>query len=286
MMMNQIRTLCALLFLTLGGMGAWVWKLNEKHAFVEGELRKAETSKAIALALKEKDYDEARAANDAKHQEDFRKLNAEYASKLDDLRKRERVKLAQAYEQFSGILDGDKKTLEYINVIEQKVKSGAAISRDEAEKLAVIATGLTYLQKQYAKPFEEFGELEAYLQKRATTQIETPNMHNSFWKRMFSREFREKEREFYRTEGERRGFQDAQSRFSEAYAAAQKRMAGVNLEMDKTIAKLSDVIEDKQTNTLDLTDFFNQARKALNAHQKLLEFEPEPARPLIESVRP
>ncbi|MCE9520545.1 MAG: hypothetical protein K8R87_13450 [Verrucomicrobia bacterium] len=286
MMMNQVRAVYALLFLTLGGMGAWVWKLNEKQALIEQELRKAETSKAVALALKEKDFEDARAADEAKHQEDLRKLNTEFESKLEDFRKKERVKLAQAYEQFSGILDGDKKTLEYLNLIEQKVKSGAALSGAEAEKLAVIATGLTYLQKQYTKPFEEFSELEAYLQKRASTQIDTPNMRNSFWKRMFSREFREQEREFYRTEGERRGFQDAQGKFSEAYAAAQKRMAGVNLEMDKTIEKLNDVIQEKPTSMPDLADFFNQARKALNAHQKLLEFEPDLTKPLNESVRP
>jgi hypothetical protein len=286
MMMNQVRTVYALLFLTLGGMGAWVWKLNDKQGLMEQELRKAETVKAVALAQKDKDHEDARTADDAKHQDDLRKLNVEFEAKLDDLRKKERVKLAQAYEQFSGILDGDKKALEYLNLIEQKVKDGTAISGAEAEKLAVIATGLTYLQKQYAKPFEEFSELEAYLQKRASTQIDTPNMRNSFWKRMFSREFREQEREFYRTEGERRGFQDAQGRFSEAYAAAQKRMAGVNLEMDKTIAKLNEVIQEKPSNMPDLTEFFNQARKALNAHQKLLEFEPDLTKPLSEGVRP
>jgi hypothetical protein len=284
--MNQIRALYALLFLCLGGMGAWVWKLNERQALVEGNLRKAETDKAVALARRDKDHEEARAAADARHRDDLQKLNADYETKLDELRRQERVKLAQAYEQFSGILDGDKKTLDYLNLIEAKVKSGDALSKAEAEKLAVIATGLAYLQKQYTKPFEDFGELEAYLQKRASIPLETPNMRNSFWKRMFSREFREKEREFYRGEGERRGFQDAQGRFSEAYAAAQKRMAAVNLEMDQTLGRLADIIQEKQANAPDLSGFFNQARKALTAHQKLLEFEPDPVKPVIEGAKP
>ena len=122
--MNQVRALYALLFLTLGGMGAWVWKLNEKQAVVERDLRRTETSKVVALAQKDKEHEEARAAADARHQQDLQKLNADYEAKLDDLRKKERLKLAQAYEQFSDILDGDKKTLDYINLIEQKVKSG------------------------------------------------------------------------------------------------------------------------------------------------------------------
>lgn len=284
--MNQVRALYALLFLTLGGMGAWVWKLIEKQGVIEGDLRKVETSKAVALAQKDREHEEARAAGDARHRQDIQKLSADYEAKIEEIRKLERVKFARAYEQFSDILDGDKKTLEYINLIEQKVKSGQMLSKAEAERLAVIATGLTYLQKQYTKPFEDFGELEAYLQKRASAQIETPNMRNAFWKRMFSREFREKERELYRSEGERRGFQDAQARFSEAYAAAQKRMAGIQLDMDQTIAKLNDIIQEKQAKTPDFADFFDQARKALSAHQKLLEFEPEPMKPVIEGAKP
>lgn len=284
--MNQVRALYALLFLTLGGMGAWVWKLVEKQGTIERDLRKVETSKAVELAQKDKEHEEAGAASDARHQQDIQKLSADYEAKIDEIRKRERVKFAQAYEQFSDILDGDKKTLDYINLIEQKVKSGQSLSKAEAEKLAVIATGLTYLQKQYTKPFEDFGELEGYLQKRASAQIETPNMRNAFWKRMFSREFREKERELYRSEGERRGFQDAQARFSEAYSAAQKRMADIGLDMDQTIAKLNDVIQEKEAKAPDFADFFDQARKALSAHQKLLEFEPEPVKPVIEGAKP
>lgn len=284
--MNQVRALYALLFLTLGGMGAWVWKLIEKQGALERDLRGVEVSKVVALAGKDKEHEEARAASDARHRQDLQRLNADHEAKIEEIRRRERVKFAQAYEQFSNILDGDKKTLDYINLIEQKVKSGQMISKAEAEQLAVIATGLTYLQKQYTKPFEDFGELEAYLQKRASTQIETPNMRNAFWKRMFSREFREKERELYRSEGERRGFQEAKGRFSEAYSAAQKRMAAISLDMDRTIAKLSDVIQQKQANTPDLSDFFEQARKALGAHQKLLEFEPEPVKPVIEAPKP
>lgn len=284
--MNQVRALYALLFLTLGGMGAWVWKLVERQGAIERDLRKVETSKAVELARKDQEFEDARAADNARHQQDLQKLNADHEVKIEEIRSRERVKFAQVYEQFSNILDGDRKTLDYINLIEEKVKSGQMVSKAEAEQLALIATGLTYLQKQYTKPFEDFGELEAYLQKRASVQIETPNMRNAFWKRMFSREFREKERELYRSEGERRGFQEARSRFSEAYAAAQKRMGEVSLNMDQTIAKLSDLIQEKQAGTPDLSQFFDQARKALSTHQKLLEFEPEPVKPVIEGAKP
>ena len=193
--------------------------------------------------------------------------------------------MATAFEQFGGILDGNKKTLDYINLLEKKVKSGEAISKNEAEQLAIVATGLGYLQKQYSKPLERFSELESYLSRRASANVESPNMNNSFWKRIFNREFREKEREFYRTEGERRGFQDAQTKFSQAYADAQKQMGSVSLETDRLIAGLNGIIEEKTQNSPDLSEFFNQAKKALTTHQKLLEFEPEVVKPQMTKLQ-
>lgn len=284
--MNQVRTLWALLVLTLGGMGAWVWRTNENFKVAEKAALKANADKTSALAAKDREHEQAVAEMRQKQEDEMKKQGEDFEKKLDALRKEERAKLGQAYEQFSHILDGDRKVLDYINLIEQKVKAGEKISRNEAEKLAVIATGLTYLQKQYQKPFAEFGELEAYFQKRANAPVETPNMRNAFWKRLFSREFREKEREFYRTEGERRGFQEAQDRFSTAYASAQKKMSAVNINMEETIGKLNDFIQEKQNSTQDLSDFFKQARKALDTHQKLLEFEPDTTKPVIEGVKP
>ena len=96
-------------------------------------------------------------------------------------------------------------------------------------------------------------------------------------------EFREQEREFYRTEGERRGFQDASDRFGQAYASAQKQMAAVNVDFEKSIVKLNDLATEKKSE--DLTEFFNQAKKALNTHQKLLDFDPEATKP-TDAPRP
>ena len=45
------------------------------------------------------------------------------------------------------------------------------------------------------------------------------------------------------------------------------------------------LVEEKRGNTQDLTDFFNQARKALNTHQKLLEMEPDISKPVIEGAK-
>ena len=271
------------LVLSLGGMGAWVWKAKDNQWQAEQAAAKAEGQTRAALVAKETEIQQSLQNQQARHDKDLAVLHEKQEQELDALRKAERQRMAQAFTQFSDILDGNKKTLEYINLLEDKVKSGQTLSVNEAQKLATIATALGYLQKQYQKPFREFAELEAYLSKRASTNIDTPNMRFSFFKRIFNSEFREQEREFYRTEGERRGFQDASERFGQAYASAQKQMAAVNVDFDKTIMKLNDLAAEKKSE--DLSQFFNQARKALNTHQKLLEFEPETSKP-ADTARP
>ncbi len=282
--MNQVRLLLMALALSLGGMGTWVWKAKDNQWQAEAVAARAEQKAVEAVATKESEVQSALQAQQDRHDKDLAALNEKHEKELDALRKSERQRMSQAFTQFGDILDGNKKTLEYINLLEDKVKSGQNVSSNEAQKLATIATALGYLQKQYQKPFREFAELEAYLSKRAGENIETPSMRFAFWKRMFSSEFREQEREFYRTEGERRGFQESSDKFSKAYAAAQKQMAGVNVDFEKSIMKLNDMVAEKKTE--DLSDFFNQARKALNTHQKLLEFEPDDAAKPTDVPRP
>src|SRR5262249_32793714 len=158
--------------LSIAGMGAWVWKLKDKEstfaAQADLKAKRVQAAAQEAITARDREHEQSLAHLNEQHQKEVQALNTDFEKKIDDLRKEERTKLSQAYEQFSHILDGDKKTLDYINLIEKKIKGGDTISKAEAEKLAVIATGLTYLQKQYRKPFEDFGELETYLAKRAS----------------------------------------------------------------------------------------------------------------------
>ena len=282
--MKQAKALLALLILVVAGMGAWVWKTKGDLNAAKAEVAKAEQASRDVVAAKEQQMQESLYYLEKQHQQDVTSIMDKHQQELDKLRDGERKRLTESFKQFGDILDGNKQTMDYIDTVEQKVKSGQAVSSNEAEKLATIATGLSYLQKQYQKPFQEFGELEAYFSKRAGENIETPNMRNAFWKRMFSRNFREQEREFYRTEGERRGFQEASTRFDEAYGNAQKQMGAVNLDLEKSLGSIQQLINEKK-NPENLDEFFNQARKALKTHQKLLEFAPDSA-PQVDTVKP
>ena len=99
--------------------------------------------------------------------------------------------------------------------------------------------------------------------------------HDLSFKRLFSKDFREAEKEFYREEGAQRAFTEAQGKFGVVYASAQNSMHSVNIDAEAQLKKLDAIIQDKQTaNAEDLTRFFNQAREALQTHQSVLDFEP------------
>ncbi|MBK8091715.1 MAG: hypothetical protein IPK32_06960 [Verrucomicrobiaceae bacterium] len=165
------------------------------------------------------------------------------------------------------------------------MKSGQQLSKAEVERLTVITTGLGYLKKQYQKPMEEFKELQDYFEAQAAKVVEKPK--GSFFKRLFSKSYREAEKEYERNQGAKQAFEQAQGVFSQVYTKAQKSMAGVSLDADAQIKKLQDYIDDKkQQNADDLSSLFGQARKALRTHQAVLDFEPEAAPTLPKTSPP
>jgi hypothetical protein len=222
--MNALK---AILIVIIFGLGGFAWKtLMDKQA-VEADFARLEASQMQALKDKQAETQKALAAQAEQHQRAIQQLSVDHEAKLDELRAAQREKMAEAYTEFENIFEGNKKTIDYINALEGKVKSGQDLSKMEIEKLAVITTGLSYLQKQYQKPLQEFGELESYFATQASRQPEKPSSRFRFFKRMFSKNFRESEKEFYREQGAQAAMEEAQTKFTTVYASAQKSMAEV-----------------------------------------------------------
>jgi hypothetical protein len=271
MTMNALKIVIAILTLIAAGLGAGIWKQNSAHV---AEIESLAARHAADLSAKHAEMQSALAAQSDQHQRDIYALNADYEKKLAELQQSQRSQVASAYKEFENIFEGNKKTIDYINLLEDKMKAGQTISKAEVERLAIITTGIGYLQKQYQKPLEQFTELAGYFEKQSALQPEKPR--GNFFRRVFSKEYKEAERQFNREEGMKQAYEQAQSKFSTVYASAQRQMASVNLDADAQVKKLYALIEDKQqTNKEDLGSFFDQARKALKTHQDVLKFEPE-----------
>ncbi len=275
--MTALKNLIALLVLSFLASGVLGWFLFQSRAdltTLRSEMEHLNAEHAEELKAKEADGQRTLETQAAQHQKMITALNDEQEKKIDALRQGERKRLAIAAKEFENIFEGNKTTLQYINLLEDKVKAGQTLAKAEVEKLTIITTGLGYLKKQYQKPMQEFQELAAYFEAQAAKQLEKPK--GGFFKRLFSQDFREAEKEFQRKEGAKEAFEQAQGKFTTVYSSARKAMASVDLNADAQIQKLHAYIDDKQPmNAEDLTSFFDKARKALRTHQDVLDFEPD-----------
>ena len=269
--MTALKILTPVFALLSAGLGVGLWQQNSAH---QTAVEKLQSDKEIAIAAKHTEMQAALESQADQHQQTLQTLNADFDKKLAEIQVAQQNQIATAYKEFENIFDGNKKTIDYINLLETKVKAGQAISKTEVERLAVISTGIGYLQKQYQKPLDQFTELATYFEKQSALQPEKPK--GNFFRRTFSKSFREAEREFYREEGMKQAYDQAQTKFTTVYSEAQKQMAAVQLNAGEQVKKLYALIEGKQqANAEDLSSFFDQARKALKTHQDVLKFEPE-----------
>lgn len=283
--MNSIpalRTIAAIALLACAGLGVWLWQTNEDH---RKALATAADAHQRALDDMQAAHNAALAAEQDKNAATIKKLNEEHEKAVDSMRQDQRKQMTTAFKEFESIFEGNKRTIDYLNVLENRVRSGQTVSKAEVEKLAVIATGLGFLQKEYQKPFNEFKQLEDYLSRQAAslpTKDSSEPQRFGFFKRMFSKEYREAQKQQLRDEGAREAFEAAQTKFSSVYSAAQKQMASVSINADQYTKKIYDLIDEKnQANKEDLSQFFDEARKALRTHQEVLDFQPGP--PALET---
>lgn len=275
--MTAIKNLVTLLVISLLGSGVLGWFLFQTRSdndALRAQLTRLEGEHAEALKQRDEQLQRALENQAAKHQQAIDTINAEHDKAVAAMRQGERSRLAAAAKEFENIFEGNKATLGYLNSLEDKVKAGQALAKADVERLTIITTGLGYLKKQYQKPMQEFTELQAYFEAQASKVTEKPK--GNFFKRLFSKEFREAEKEYERSEGARQAFEQAQGVFTNVYAKAQKAMGAVSLDADAQIKKLQDYLDEKkQQNPDDLSALFNQARKALRTHQEVLDFEPD-----------
>lgn len=282
--MNKLKLLIALAVIAVlgsAGLGIALWQEKQER---RAEVARLEMEYERALQQKDEAAQQALADQTERHEQRIQAMQQDFESRLDSLRADQRKQIADAYREFESIFEGNRQTIEYINLLEGKVRAGQQLSRNEVEKLTVIATGLGYLQKQYQKPLQEFAELEAYFERQAARPVsggaQPPKKTFGFFRRAFSKSYRENEKQFYREEGERMAFEKAQQEFSRVYASAQQAMRAVNLNADEQVKKLYKLIEEKDgANQQDLSEFFNKARQALRTHQEVLQFEPEAKQP-------
>lgn len=269
-----MKVLNILLLLIIAGLGYGTVHFYSETDRLKKEAAQVKASHELALQAKDEEMQRSLAVQNEQHQAALQAVNQEHDQKLVEMRQAQRQQMATAYKEFENIFSGNRQTIEYINLLENKVKAGQELSKNEVERLTLITSGISFLQKQYQRPMQEFTALQDYFESAASRPSERPK--TGFFKRMFSKEAREAEREALREEGARRAYAEAQTKFETVYASAQQSMRSVNLDADAQIRKLNELVEDKRlASSEDLSSFFDKARQALRTHQDVLDFEPE-----------
>jgi hypothetical protein len=272
---SAFRIIAILAVLACAGLGFALWQGNQNH---RKALAAADDAHRRALDDLQSAHNAAFATEQEKHMAALKKMTQEHEKTIDSMRQDQRKQMTTALKEFDDIFDGNRRTIDYLNVLEGRIRAGQNVSKAEVEKLAIIATGLGFLQKEYQKPFSEFKQLEEYFAKQAANlpqrDAESPQRFG-FFKRVFSKEAREAQKQQLRDEGAREAFEAAQIKFNTVYAAAQRQMSSVSIDADQYVKKIYDLIDEKnQANTEDLGQFFDEAREALRTHQEVLDFVP------------
>lgn len=272
------------LVLVFASLGYGIWHYHSDAGRLRQEMDQMKALHELDMKALAEENQRALANQQEQHQKELRALVAENEKSLAETRQNQQARIASALKEFENIFAGNRQTLQYLDTLEARVKAGQAVSRAEVEKLAVITSGISYLQKQYQKPLQEFTALQDYFDEVAKRPNEKPTTRFGFFKRAFSKNFREAEKEYLREEGARRAFEEARIKFDAVYGSAQRAMKAVNLDADATLKKLDELLrqQQEQVNASDLTGLFDQARKALRTHQNVLDFEPEAPAPTIQ----
>ncbi|MEM7144371.1 MAG: hypothetical protein AAF591_04505 [Verrucomicrobiota bacterium] len=238
----------------------------------------AQVASTIAqMKTLEENHVEKIAELEANFSDEMRKSDAEWNQRLADAEAAHQRLLSGIYGQVNKIMYESDETLKYIDTLEGKLRSGQTLAKEEIDTLQMIGSGLGYLQEQYEKPIGEFRELEQFLASKLDVPPLPPKEKGKFLARIFSKKFREEEKEYYRDVGRWEAFESARNEVTAAYGRAQQQMSQVGLNTDKYLADLQNLIAAKEANAEQLTDFFDSSRKVLNIHQeimKLQDFQP------------
>ncbi len=269
-----VIVLSLLLLLALGACGAigYFWSIDKgKLMSQENQLRSLQSD---LIALEAANADLGGQLEDQRSENE--RVRNEWDTQVAQLKKDHREQMESTYAQMDNIIHDSRKTLEYIARVERKLKAGQAISKDEARQLAAIGTGLTFLHKQYEKPIEEFRELEKFLADQLNVAaVVPPTQRGQFFKRMFSKDYREHEQEYFRDQGKRDAFERSRTKVTEAYSRAQAQMKQLSVQSTEYLDQLQAIVDSNNANAADIEDFFEQSREILQIHDRIMSLEPD-----------
>ena len=273
------------LSLLVCGLSYGIWHYHSDAGRLRQELQANKLTHLEAMQAKEREMQSALAAQNQLHQKALATLQADHERRLAELRNQQNRQMNLAIKEFEGIFAGNKRSLEELDKLEDAVAKGKSLSNEEIQRLSAIASGIGFLKNQYRKPMQEFTALQSYFEEAAqkTAPTQKPSQQFGFFKRLFSREFREAEKEALREEGAKRAFDEASGKFEATYQSAQQSIKRIDLDVEALQTTLQVIMSDKEkASKSDLAEPLRKIREALSTHQKVLDFTPQTETPKVQ----
>ncbi len=222
----------------------------------------------------------------ADKQAETERITEEWSKQVETLKKEHSEQLQRTYSQMNEIVYDSRSTLAYIGDIETRLRAGQKIDKDEAAKLSGVVNGLAFLHQQYSKPLNEFRELDRFFAKQLSTlpadavdPIETTPLGKRIFK---NKEFKEERADYFENQGRRSALVEAQTVVATAYAAAQRQMSSISLDMNQHLAQLEQVIASNETSGAEVDAFFEKSKEILKIHDRIMNIEPTKTVPPVQ----
>ncbi|MCF6311036.1 MAG: hypothetical protein L3J39_01155 [Verrucomicrobiales bacterium] len=271
-----------LLVAALCSAGALGYFWTQEKAKIADLQQQLEVQVAEVTELQQQKADLGTALDEQRNEID--RIKKEWSDQVAKLKKEQQKRMERTYAKMNGIVYDSRKTLEYISVLEDKLKAGESLDEKEAKDLDAIISGLVVLHEQYKKPIHEFSELEAFLSEQLQLQgAVPPNRKLSFFKRIFSKDYRKAEESFIRDQGRREAFETARNKVVQAYSRAQAAMDKVSLNSGKYLDQLQQIVGSNKAAASEVAEFFEKSKEILKIHDKIMSIEPEKD---VKAVKP
>ncbi|MCB1065487.1 MAG: hypothetical protein KDN20_21540, partial [Verrucomicrobiae bacterium] len=114
-------------------------------------------------------------------------------------------------------------------------------------------------------------------------QMVPPRERYGLLKRVFSKDYKRDQEEFFKDQGQREAFERARSKVQTAYANAQAQMKALSLDSDKFLDQLDAIADSNDAKAADVQEFFDKSKEILKIHDRIMSIEPEKE---LQGVRP
>ncbi len=275
-----VTLILLVLALAGGGVLAYFWSQAQAET---GKLDARLVEQLAAVKeLEQQKADLGTALDEQRNEID--RIKKEWSDQIAKLKQEQQSRMEQTYAKMNGIVHDSRKTLEYIGLLEDKLKAGESLNEKEAKNLDAIISGLVVLHKQYQKPIHEFHELETFLSDQLQLQgVVPPDRKGAFFKRIFNKDYRKAEESYFRDQGRREAFESARVKVVEAYSRAQAEMDKVSLDAGQFLDQLDQIVSSNKAASSEVAEFFEKSKEILKIHDKIMSIEPEKE---VKAVKP